>query len=519
MTNKIQKYLLSNYPSIWNIKIVPMISILLSLHLLFGGIGYICTDTSFESTYYRSSSMDELALVYVGSILASILILIGWLIFYNRNNAFKNFYPSTSTRLYSEWLIIFIICIGIASVPLSINSGHISKWKSIASLDEAREALDIIYKAELMIAGYDTPYLYNNRFDQPIPISTAKLQKDSIDMDKFAFESTKDGFIIKGYKGPSFLFYKSNDYEYCYDKETNEYCDPNKQKHIQQHEIIKGWFRDGDTAKIISVMQDFESLLAKHNLKINLNTQQWFKKIYNPPFFPVNENTMITNYSLAGYENYEIEDVQAFPIHTEEYRYIKTPPPYLQFSELQSGYEQVLRHYQDNKDIESIALLCICIATMLSVFVFSFRISNGKQWLIAFITTGILIFIITLFTVAIAELWYSYDKELIVMIIPVFWIGLFITLLAKIIFKVRDKGNKGRSIIYINILTWLVPCIYPLFFLFVLLFDEYTDKNYLDIDMNFRLTRYMFWTNIIFVVLAMYATSILIRKWKGIADE
>lgn len=41
MINKIQKYLLLNYPTLWNIKLFPMLLILLGVHMFFGFIGYL----------------------------------------------------------------------------------------------------------------------------------------------------------------------------------------------------------------------------------------------------------------------------------------------------------------------------------------------------------------------------------------------------------------------------------------------------------------------------------------------
>jgi NADH:ubiquinone oxidoreductase subunit 5 (subunit L)/multisubunit Na+/H+ antiporter MnhA subunit len=146
-----------------------MLLILLGVHIIFFAIGYLSADTAFTRNYYYSLDSD-LGILYFVSVLVGILILIGWLVFYSRNNGFKTFYPRKASQLYAEWLIILAITAGLSFIPFTLSQGHIFKWKSAASLEEVKEALKTLDMANGLIAN-DTDYFkYESEYDNPIPI-------------------------------------------------------------------------------------------------------------------------------------------------------------------------------------------------------------------------------------------------------------------------------------------------------------------------------------------------------------
>lgn len=546
MINKIQKYLLLHFPIVWNVRLIPMIFVLLIVHSIFFAIGYLSTDIEFSERSYYNFPWGDFEILYFISILISILLLIGWLIFYSRNNGFKTFYPKKTNQLFFEWIMIFIISIGIAFVPFSLSKGHISKWKSVASFDEAQKAQEILDQAHILIPESRDRYDYNDDYHKPIPVPAGmNLNVHTLDLDNYSVQYSSSGnLIIRGYTGPSLLFYSNylyyDYYSYATDQNTNlAYVDSSDWNKVRRSEQVKKWLSEGDKEKIISIMKDFESLQRKHNMPVNLTPEIWFKRIYNPPFFPVNKSTMINDYQPTRFYDYndlpsdQVEvvdeviepDIAVADTITYALSVVEPYPddisvssyPYLQYEELAAGYQQVMRCYADRSEVYWFIMVSFCFSLIIAVFVFSFRVTNGKSWLIALVSTGILLFTIILFAVALGQSFDWKHDEIIIMFVTLFWIILFVFLLSKIIAKVINKSQKGRSNIYMNVMLWIFPCLIPLLFLTVIAHSEFSDLNYFEPKEQEALC--MFGINILVVLLSMWAMSALIRRWKSIADE
>lgn len=551
MIKKIQKYLLTHHPIIWNTKLIPMLIVLLGIHLIFFGVGYIASDASFSRIYSHYSPFDNLGIIYFVSILICILILIGWLIFYNRNNGFKIFYPRKTSQVYLEWILILVITLGITLIPFSLTEGYISKWKSIASEKEAKEALETLDKAKVLIP--DTSYSsfnYDSDLHEPIPVPKGmNLRADSIDLDDYSIQYSGSGqIIIRGYTGMSLLFFKSyNYYNYHHYKNSPQhileknYIDTSDWAKMRRQDKVIDWLRKGDKEKILAVMKDFEKLQKKHNLPVNITPEQWFRRIYKPPFFPVDNSSKIGTYQPNYFYNNSVYNDDYYELSTDEtiavadtatllaeaevvviddYIEQSKPVPFLQYNELQEGYKQIKGCYDKNEDMEWLFLICSCIGVWISLFIFSFRITGGKSWLISLVATGVLIFTVVLTTVAILDTmsWGWENERIIVILVLLFWVALFIALGARIISKIRAGKEKGNSKHYMNLFIWLVPCQIPLLFFTYALYVKLTqDSYYYSITDETIIS--MFWINIPIVIIAMWGISAFVRRWKSIADE
>lgn len=531
MTKNIQKYLLLHYPNIWNIRIIPMLLILVVAHLIIFGIGYLSTDISFGKAYYYSPSSD-LGILYPTSILISLLIFIGWLIFYNRNNGFKIFYPQKTGQLYGEWLMIFVITTCISCIPLTLTEGYIFKWNSATSYDEAVKAMELLDKVRVLIPNETDNFSYNSSYDTPIPIPhNMALDPDTLDLSLYAVDYNRnDGIRIEGYTGPSLLFYKDyNSSIYYYQKDIQD-IEASERKKINRQEQAKKWLLNGQKDSIYAIMLAFEKLQKRHGFPIKLTPDKWLERIYNPPFFPVNSSTVIANYQLNDDEVYYADEypvavaadsvsdaITGYP----ENNYRTQTPLSLPYRELSAGYSHVLDYYDYNynDDLQAIILICLYMSLAASIFIFSFRVTGRKQWLIMLISTGVLIFISVLSAVGIYEINRGMGSEVITMLMISLWLLLFLILITKTIIKIVTNGNKGRSGIYMNLLIWMTPCLIPLIYAILVAFEELT-RNYNDRfygkDEQFVT---MLWINIPFVILIMYLVSALVRRWKSIAEE
>ena len=243
MLKKIQNYLLRNYPIVWNTKFIPMgiTVIIFNIFFFFFGlfVGEDFNDYELYSTFINSF------LFYLISFLASILILIIWLIFYFKNNGLKSFYPKNTKKLYLEWLLTFILISGNILYFYSFSQGIKFKERSYASKEEVKKINKLLSQIDVIIPNSDYQYRYEPETD-----------KDSTSIDL------------------SLLNYR-------YGRDSTEV------------EKVKKWLINRQQDSIRNLIQEYLRLQEKHHLKTNLTVNSWMKLIYNPPYYPLLDSNFI----------------------------------------------------------------------------------------------------------------------------------------------------------------------------------------------------------------------------------
>ncbi|WP_313216577.1 hypothetical protein [Soonwooa sp.] len=117
--SRINQYLLERYPTVWNTKIVWMLALALLFHLIFFGIGFFAH--SDPQTLQKSRAVNDYfsnGTIFI-HLIVSVLLLVGWLINMFKNNAFKNFYPVSSTKLFFQFVQYFVIILSCTSFYMS----------------------------------------------------------------------------------------------------------------------------------------------------------------------------------------------------------------------------------------------------------------------------------------------------------------------------------------------------------------------------------------------------------------
>jgi len=121
--NQINQYLLERFPNIWNTRIVWMLLLGIAVHLIFFFIGFV-SHASPSMLQHSGAVNDYLTsgLIFV-HIIISVLMIVGWLVYMFKNNAFKSFYPSSGRKLFFEFLQYFIIVFVSTTFYFSYMSG------------------------------------------------------------------------------------------------------------------------------------------------------------------------------------------------------------------------------------------------------------------------------------------------------------------------------------------------------------------------------------------------------------
>ena len=126
-----KKYLLERYPAIWNTHVVLLLPLILLSHLVFFGLGFIMlTDSTLGISYYPWGNLFN-GLPMLLNFIIIILLLVGWLIYLFRNNAFERFYPVSRWQLFWRFVVYFAVIGGITSSSFSFMAGEKAKvyWR------------------------------------------------------------------------------------------------------------------------------------------------------------------------------------------------------------------------------------------------------------------------------------------------------------------------------------------------------------------------------------------------------
>lgn len=524
MLYNIQKHLLINHPLLWNIRIVPVLVCTVLLNLLFFGIGYAFTYIDFGSMYSYSSSSE--GFIYFAAVITGILSFIFWMIYYAKNNAFKIFYPKSTAGMYSEWLLIFVIVFSMASYPFSLNNGKQQKIKSYVPEAEMLEAAKILNMVNILIPASKTDYYQEYPSDYKKDLEKENFIREPIRMSESDSISAVEEPRV--YKGIDQLVKEAEEAKKIYEDYPDfaqlSLLNYNGYSHFylsSEYDIdapgirdVKKWLVDEDKEKIEKLMDSFLALHKKHNLETNLTRDKWMELVYNPRKYPVGDFNLICSWNVHNplsyygrYDNYgnEIDLSNAY---------------YLQYRELASAYSTIMNAYLNKESDRYTIFFTVCFALCIALMVFSFRVTSGKSWLIAFVSGGLILLIFLFFTLIFASFdYYSGYPYLFIKLVLCLFVGEFIYILFKII---NNKKSKGRSDVVINHLIWLIPAVPALILLFIYGVSHDTCDSVESMclyDLMDEHSWEILWGNVALAFVSVWCfTRFFLLKWKSLPE-
>lgn len=465
MFKKINTFLLENHPLLWNMRIVPTILVAFLFHVLFFIIGIFSGDVVFnELAKYDSTTATSITIFF--SILVSVLVFVVWIIYYFRNNAFRDFYPTSAKKLYCEWLIIFIIAVFNVSYSVSFLVGKTIKTRSFLAEKESIKRSDIISMASIFIDG---GYNYESN------------QEGNAD--------AKRTIVYNGKKYPenSLLNRSLSSIDYRTNKAEKK---------------VKNWMQQNDTARVKKLMRDYFAIVNEHQLETNLTPQKWFELTYNYPNFATYET--IGKGSSSDNEMYG---------QTNNFKY------YLPHNKLVSAYSKMYRTWTEPIIENSLLYSLIYLALGITMLLFSLRITNRKSWLITIVAMGCLWILTGIFTVIISSS----------VTFMIFWLAIIIAVCTYFSVILNQNREKRASLVIVNLMLWTIPGFFPIIYgLLMSYYDspreilngvipdygnspqyEFLEKHAGDFAL----------INVLLLVILMYFMSVAIRKWKGLPED
>jgi hypothetical protein len=437
-----------------------------------------------------------------------------WLVYYSRNNAFKSFYPKGKFSLYKEWLLIFLFCTLNFTYAASFFYAQDLKARNYFSEKEVSRRLEIISLSSLFVNG---PYRESNFITEYKDGKYIQVERDSF----------KYGSRIYSLK--SLINKKIQGFTYF-----------NDEKDSLMELKGKRWLIENKKDSIQLLFREFFKISKEHNLSSNITPEKWFEQIYDYPEFTKyidigrTSKEQSQNYNYYEGVNIDYIDVEFNPDETvldtlsktikvvggQEYIYAKY---YVPFNALTKSYGKISKAYENPVVNLEFIMSLFYLSIGLSICVFSFKITSGRNWLIAFVTLGLFGIISGIISVIIR---YS-------MTFPIIYILLFLGLLFYFVIILKAKESKGITGITINQTLWLMPAIIPTAYAVLIdilkrtsgYYESYSygadgmkREQFPRIEWLEEHYVYMFILNIVFIFLFILLFSIYIKKWKGIAE-
>lgn len=275
--NKFNQYLLTRYPLIWNTKLVWVLIANCIIHLVFFALGFaslsLKTIRDFNSVWSVGGGT-----LFTFSILCSLLVIIVWLVYFLRNNAFKNFYRIDRWHLAKEFIIILLIIFSSINYFGSYNSGVRLKGRAITNRAALVKEINIVNKAIAFVPESKDAYFVLNNCEgrrrgntlYPTEIDTSIIPSA---MDTVTIKVTRalrrpDAFSYKHYCRRFF-----NDYYY---------------RGVAQGEVLSEqrnqWIDARNPDSIRNAVNELIGICNRYGIELRLNSDAMARAVFAKPY-------------------------------------------------------------------------------------------------------------------------------------------------------------------------------------------------------------------------------------------
>lgn len=431
MFKKLNDKLLSQYPLLWNTKLIYVIPAALLTHLAFYIGGYLISVDITNLTNYRF--LREIS-TGIFSTLVSIVIVILWLVYYLRNNPFKSFYTVSRNYLFAEFLLIALVFFSISTFFLTYQQGKFDKIASATGATNLAEEVNIVNLSSHFIA-YDLEQFseYRNcdaarERDREDSLRKANQKSNNSQLSKL--ENTSSDFRNVDYDP-----YRDPGEEYSY----LHYCGLELNLAKDNDEILnkyqldakaRNWLEENHTDSVLQLFKQLIALCKKYNVNHAFSPDAQVAECFGDSKFTVNR-TFEKNYS----------------------EYSRNRPPYIDLRHLTNTL-QYINTVKTGFWTSELFLFWLLSALSAAVMLFSFRLTRLKHWFMGLIGVGLWSIIIVL-AVVIFRL-----EEGIIPFILLLWALFTVFGTSQIINK---KAKLISGIVY-NWVFWFTPFVIPLIF-------------------------------------------------------
>lgn len=485
---RLDNYLLTHFPLLWNLRLLYIWPAILLLHLLFWIAGYSSVSIPETLTYY---SLEPGGGVISMATLCALLMLVLWLVFYFRNNGFKSFYPLAKGRLAAEFALLFITAIGLTTFTASYSGGvytHVRAATHEVSLTDEANTSNLAhhflpFSRQAFSTNEDCAY----HPSRSLPDSLRKGGDDYSDRRGVSIDAT-DTF--------SFLHYCKDEYTYRKFKGLRTPA--------ANDAIAKRWLYGGRKDSVAHVLSQYLKLCKKYGAAYRFDAVQGAAEVFATPGFLVRGEI---GSSSSGTQLREESGLQAPPgdsVYIEEQR----------VSYALSAIDSARRGWLSWPG----ALFFLYFSLGIALLIFSFRTTSVLVWFIALIGTAVWMAIFGV----LAAFMRGQDVGLMVLFIVLSLSFLVVSIVW--IQRQRSKRNAGILLLWA---FWSLPVLLPFT---CELIKRLTPPHYYSHDNMLTRSPLYDWIeqhwraintgNLIFVLLMIFVLFIpLVRRWQAAPEE
>ncbi len=452
--HKTNQYLLENHPIIWNTKALWVLIVSCILHVLFFCFGYVTfLNPELLHDYNADYVFFENGTVFI-SIILSVLILVIWLFSLFKNNAFKDFYPSSRLKLFKQygWYLIIIFC--ISTFYISYSFGVKSYINTTYPDSISKKDIEISNMAAMFFSESVTNYTINQR-NYPTPFDTLFCETSQVlndtaphlsfldqhykfytvktkeaDLNKNIYDSIFKGYIyyktdnndirtyyykdrifdiskVESSAHPSYFnfsttFYTNGDSNYnTYISNYNEaYYEYNEYgiktpSDPKKNQNKKGYdlLKRNNPEEIKTLLTDFLSIADRYKIKYNLTSEEWFNLVYHPEAFEL-KALILTEPPVTLKYSSMANPKTAFETFSKDIR----TDYYIAHDNLRNAFSNIDTIKENNPLLNSIHFF-LWFTFFIASLIFMFRVTGAKPLIFTVITTGVLTVFIVLLTV------------------------------------------------------------------------------------------------------------------------
>lgn len=487
MFAKINQYLITRYPLLWNTRIAFVLPVALLIHLFFYAAGYS------NDIDLKDLSVDEyfrIEVVVLFSCLVTALLVIFWLIYYLRNNPFKSFYTVSRNYLFCEFLLIFLVFFSSNTFFLTYQQSLYDRVeRNTRHVDLEKEA-NLFNLASRFLPTTDVFYRACESCD-------SALAKEEWWQNE-GFKNKGDGKV--GRYEAYLPYYPCQDdslprtfLNYC-QQMVHLSSEENLLDEFQLNAITRPWLTEGKRDSVLQLLEKTWLLCDTYGATYSVSPQEQTAAVFADSAFEVTK--------WLG--NYQVDNL--------EY-----PDEYVDIEKVKGSLSRIDETRMGFWDKE-IWMILIYTAFCMGIFLFSFRATRLKNWFIAIIGVGIWSILIALVMVNVS---YQYSDQ----VFPAILMGLFVVFVIYLTTSVRNKNNKLIAGVVLNWVIWLLPAILPLLWTFLIEVTEVECYQGTCPDTPFHdFLRWnwsaLLWGNLAVVILSMYLWLIPVaRRWQANPEE
>jgi hypothetical protein len=439
---RLNRYLLTHYPLLWNTRVVWVLLANVIIHLLFflGGLAAVNRTNLIN---YRSPERVGGESLYTISVLFSLVVLIVWCIFYLRNNAFKSFYRIDKGYLAKEFGLILLIIFTSTCYPQSYEFGVRLGVRNITGKEQMMKEVNDVNRAMVYVPLNNVSYFVLNtceakktrRKDQPEYIQPYDSQTDGPNVDSAA--------IRRAMQQP-------DAYSYLH------YCStflPQRNYQLEDEQIIsyrnRQWLLHQRRDSIEQSILRLFTILNKYDISYNLDEKQLVNAVFQSA-------------------DYRLSTILPTERHSYENEVLIENKYFLTTHDLTSLYDFIAECQPGGKNIRDVLLgwnVYGYIALLLAIVLLCYRRFSRKVFLISVV--GSLVWMILVGIITMGGDAKNAFPVVVLLLCPFFLLFALILL--------AQKNSKTATGVLLSWHAYLAPFIVMLI---VLLINNYRDSMY-----------------------------------------